>query len=502
VERLLRSRVGANLMLLAGAATVPAAGMHFLSREEPAPISPTGHLVIMAVGSAIAAAASAALMWSGARTRDARAVISGGAVAAMTLLMGLHGLATPGVILGPNGVVGLAGGAALPVGAALLSLAAVPELRRPAYLARIVAAIAALLGTIVVLGSALLVWPDSLPAIPEYGTPPAIALMVVGLVLYGIVLPRVVRTYALTRRLADLAVVAGVVWLAAALIPALLFDPNSWGWWFGHALEFAGVVLVGVPVALDVHRGRPSRPLSGDLPVAELVAAEEAFLGPRVRALMARLETKDRSTEEHTRRVAHWAVSIGEALGLAPGRLRDLAVGGLLHDMGKLSVPDAILRKPGPLTDDEMDVIRCHPGWGDELLAELGYPAHVRRVVRGHHERLDGSGYPDGLTGDAIDLETRILAVADVYDALVSPRYYRGAWEPERALALLRDEAGTTFDARCVAALERLVAAAEPRPPELRAAKAPAGLSPRSGRCACRPRSGPGGCRRASSDRA
>jgi len=304
---------------------------------------------------------------------------------------------------------------------------------------------------------------------PQYGTPPATAFMLVGLALYGMVLPRAVRTFVLTRRSADLVVVVGVVWLAAALIPSLMFDPGSWGWWLGHALEFAGVVLVGLPVALDVHRGRPSRPLSGDLPVAELVAAEEAFLGPRVRALMARLESKDRSTEEHTRRVAHWAVAIGEALGLAPGRLRDLAVGGLLHDMGKLSVPDAILRKPGPLTDDEMDVIRRHPGWGDELLAELGYPAHVRRVVRGHHERLDGSGYPDGLAGDAIDLETRILAVADVYDALVSPRYYRGAWEPERALGLLRDESGTTFDARCVAALEALVRATGAAP-ALRAA--------------------------------
>jgi HD-GYP domain-containing protein (c-di-GMP phosphodiesterase class II) len=480
VERLLRSRVGANLLLLAGAASIPAAGMHFLSREEPAPISGRDHLIIMAFGSLVAALASAALMWSGARTRDARAVIAGGAFAAMTLLMGFHGLATPGVILGPNGVVALAGGAALPVGAALLALAAVPELRRPARLRWVVAGLALFLSAIVVAGTAALIWPERVPALPKYGSRDAVAFMAVGLALYALVLPRAVRTYVLTRRLADIVVVVGVVWLAAALVPALMFDPGSWAWWMGHALEFAGVLLVGLPVALDVHRGRPSRPISGDLPVSDLVAAEEAFLGPRVRALMARLEAKDRSTEEHTRRVAHWAVSIGEALGLAPGRLRDLALGGLLHDMGKLSVPDAILRKPGPLTDDEMDVIRCHPGWGDDLLAELGYPPHVRRMVRGHHERVDGSGYPDGLAGDDLDLETRILAVADVYDALVSPRCYRGAWEPVRALGLLREEAGTTFDPRAVEALERLVAeqpapAAPPAPapspaPHLRAA--------------------------------
>jgi putative nucleotidyltransferase with HDIG domain len=177
--------------------------------------------------------------------------------------------------------------------------------------------------------------------------------------------------------------------------------------------------------------------------------------------LMARLEAKDVSTEEHTRRVAEFAVQIGEYLGLAPGRLRDLALAGLLHDIGKLSTPDAILTKPGRLTDAEMDVIKRHPVHGDELARELGYPEQIRRPVRGHHERLDGSGYPDGLAGEQIDLESRILAVADVWDALVSPRVYRGAWTPGRAMALLVEESGTGFDERCVAAL-RAITGVEP----------------------------------------
>jgi HD-GYP domain-containing protein (c-di-GMP phosphodiesterase class II) len=282
-------------------------------------------------------------------------------------------------------------------------------------------------------------------------------LVAVGLVVFGTVAVRAVRTFSLTRRRADLVVAVGITWLGAALIPALLFPVGTWGWWLGHALEFAGVLLAGAPVALDVHRGRPSHPLVGDLPAAQLVAAEEAFLGARVHALLARLERKDRSTEAHTRRVSLIAVAIGEDLGLAPGRLRDLALGGLLHDIGKLSVPDAILTKPAQLTDEEFAVIRRHPVWGDELLVELGYRGRLRRMVRGHHERLDGSGYPDGIAGDAIDLETRILAVADVWDALVSARVYRPAWDHARALALLADEAGTAFDARCVEALERIV---------------------------------------------
>src|SRR5262249_43615567 len=148
----------------------------------------------------------------------------------------------------------------------------------------------------------------------------------------------------------------------------------------------------------------------------------------------------------------------GEKLGLSPGRLRTLAIGALLHDVGKLAVPNEILQKPGPLDDDEFDVIRKHPVWGDELLVELGgFDSHVRRLVRSHHERLDGKGYPDRLAADKLDLETRILTVCDVYDALVSNRVYRDAWSHDRALALLQEESGTAFDPLCVSALQAVL---------------------------------------------
>ena len=456
MDRLLRSRLGSNLTLIAASAAVPAAVMHFLVSEEVAPVTATQHLLVMAVGSSIAALSSVALMLAGFRRRETRAVVAGGAFAAMTLILLIHGLATPGVLIGPNGVVAVAGGMALPVGGAILTVAALPALRGPRHLHGVAAALSVLLALIAGLGALGFAMPEKIPAVPSYDSPEATALLVIGTLFFGVVASRAVRTFALTRRAGDLLVVVGIVWLGMALVPVLVLDPYTWVWWTGHALELLGVGLVGVPVALDVHRGRPSHPLVGDLPAAELVAEEAAFLGARVRVLMARLEAKDVSTEEHTRRVAEWAVAIGERLGLAPGRLRDLPLSGLLHDMGKLSTPDAILTKPGRLTDAEMAVIRRHPGEGDQLLRELGYPEQIRRVVRGHHERLDGSGYPDGLRGDALDLETRILAVADVWDALVSPRVYRGAWTPERAMALLAGEAGTAFDARCVAALRAL----------------------------------------------
>ncbi|HEY6761695.1 MAG TPA: HD-GYP domain-containing protein [Baekduia sp.] len=456
MDRLLRSRFGSNLTLIAASAAVPAAVIHFFVSESQAPITAGEHLGIMAVGSTVAALCSVALMLGGFRRRETRAVVAGGAFAAMTLILLIHGLATPGVIIGPNGIVQVAGGLALPIGGAILTVAALPALRGPRHLHLVTATLIGVLVLIAALGGLAFAMPERIPAVPGYDSPEATALLIVGELLFAIVAARTVRTYALTRRTGDLLVVVGTVWLAFALIPVLMLTQGTWIWWTGHALEFLGVCLVGIPVALDVHRGRPSHPLVGDLPAAELVAEEETFLGARVRVLMGRLEAKDVSTEEHTRRVAQWAVAIGEQLDLAPGRLRDLALAGMLHDIGKLTTPDAILTKPGRLTDFEMKVIQRHPVEGDALLRELGYPEQIRRGVRGHHERLDGSGYPDGLRGDAIDLETRILAVADVWDALVSPRVYRGAWTPERALGLLVDEAGTCFDARCVAALREL----------------------------------------------
>jgi HD-GYP domain-containing protein (c-di-GMP phosphodiesterase class II) len=221
------------------------------------------------------------------------------------------------------------------------------------------------------------------------------------------------------------------------------------------------MALVAVPAALDLRTGGASRPLVGDLRAADLVEHEEAFLGARVRALMVRLADKDPSTAGHTRRVATLGVQLGERLGLPAARLRRLAIGGLLHDMGKLRVPDAVLMKPGPLDDEEFAIIRRHPVWGRELLTELGgFPEDVLRLVEGHHERLDGGGYPHGATAVELELEIRILTVADVYDALTAERVYREAWPPERALGLLEAEIGTAFDGRCVAALRELVAPA------------------------------------------
>jgi HD-GYP domain-containing protein (c-di-GMP phosphodiesterase class II) len=294
--------------------------------------------------------------------------------------------------------------------------------------------------------------------VPQARSGPAIGLLVAGTGFLAILIARAVRTYTLTRRAADLTVALGCCWLGVTLYSNLVIGPMTLGYYIGHILEIVAVGLVGIPAALDIKRAGASRPLVGDLTAAELVASEEAYLGPRVRALMIQLGRRDLSTEEHTRRVALLAAGVGDELKLPSRARRNLAVGGLLHDIGKLAVPLDILQKPGSLTDPEFSAIKRHPGDGRLLLEELGgFSESIRGLVSDHHERLDGSGYPRGLSADQMSLETRILAVCDVYDALVSDRVYRPAWTAERAFALLQEESWA-YDQTVVAALRRTLA--------------------------------------------
>jgi hypothetical protein len=405
-----------------------------------------------------AALAALALTIQGARRGDGRTVLVGTAFTVMASLLAIHGLATPGVLIGDNGVIAFTGGATLPGGAAVLALTALPALRRPKSVRPLIALQIALLASVIALGAVGMLVPSSVPNVPEPGSPEAIGALVIGLALFGLLAARALRTFLLTRRVGDLVVAIGILWLASALPPAMMLGYMQLGWWMGHGFELLGIIVVAVPVALDLRRSAQSRPLVGDVCGADLVQAEEAFLGAHVRALTLSLARKDEYTEEHTRRVALRAVQVGEVLGLTGGRLRALATGALVHDIGKLSVPNEVLQKPGPLTDEEFELIKRHPEWGDRMLIDLGFGEDVRHLVRSHHERLDGSGYPHGTGGSLISLDVRILAVCDVYDALISTRVYRDAWTHERAVKLLRDESGTSFDARCVSALERVLA--------------------------------------------
>jgi diguanylate cyclase (GGDEF)-like protein/putative nucleotidyltransferase with HDIG domain len=171
-----------------------------------------------------------------------------------------------------------------------------------------------------------------------------------------------------------------------------------------------------------------------------------------VRSLAMAIDAKDQHTHEHILRVQQYALAIAEEMQLSPEDIDAVRTGSLLHDIGKLGVPEYVLLKPGRLTDDEFEKIKRHPVIGADILSPVNFPWPVIAIVKHHHEKWDGSGYPDGLKGENIPLVARILAVADVYDALTSSRTYRRAWDNKQAKEHIRAASGTHFDPMVVEA--------------------------------------------------
>ena len=157
-------------------------------------------------------------------------------------------------------------------------------------------------------------------------------------------------------------------------------------------------------------------------------------------ALALSIEGKDPYTEGHCERLSHYSVELGKRMGLPEEQLVALRRAGIVHDIGKVAVPDAVLLKPGRLTSQEMDIIRQHPIVGERICAPLNSFRGVLPIIRHHHEKLDGTGYPDGLKGEAIPLGARILTIVDVFDALTTERPYKSALSREDALQVMQDE--------------------------------------------------------------
>jgi putative nucleotidyltransferase with HDIG domain len=178
----------------------------------------------------------------------------------------------------------------------------------------------------------------------------------------------------------------------------------------------------------------------------ELMLAYDATIEGWSRAL----DLRDRETEGHTQRVAEMALELAKIMGMSDAEKLNLRRGALLHDIGKMGVPDSILLKPGALSEDEMKIMQQHPLYAYKMLSPIKYLKHALEIPYCHHEKWDGSGYPRGLKGDEIPLAARVFAVVDVYDALTSDRPYRKAWPREQAHRYLQEQAGKHFDPQVV----------------------------------------------------
>jgi putative two-component system response regulator len=240
--------------------------------------------------------------------------------------------------------------------------------------------------------------------------------------------------------------------LATRLIPVVLITG------IGEEHKLAGIEagaddFLGKPFSPGELRARIRSLLRMKRFTDELESAEAVLC-----TLAKSIEAKDPYTEGHCERLAEYSMALGRALGLAGEDLTALRRGGFLHDLGKVAVPESILLKPGPLTTEERAVMQRHPVVGEEICRPLRSLQPVLPIIRSHHERLDGSGYPDGLRGDAIPMTARILQVVDIFDAMTTDRPYRRGSSPASALESLGAEAQKGWwDPMVVRAFQELV---------------------------------------------
>jgi diguanylate cyclase (GGDEF)-like protein/putative nucleotidyltransferase with HDIG domain len=233
--------------------------------------------------------------------------------------------------------------------------------------------------------------------------------------------------------------------VGAALVAGMTYVSRWVGW----------VAALGtLPVMLLIYRSY--RLYLGRLEAEKQHAQQMASLHLRtIEALALAIEAKDHSTFDHLQRVRVYAMETGKELGLKPDEMRALEAASVLHDIGKLAVPEYIIAKPGKLTPEEFEKMKIHPVIGAEILERVEFPYAVAPIVRAHHEKWDGSGYPDGLKGEQIPIGARILGAVDCLDALASDRQYRRALPLEEAMRVVSAESGGAFDPRVVEVLER-----------------------------------------------
>lgn len=357
----------------------------------------------------------------------------------------VHGLTAPGVLYGPSGAVTTSIFLALP--AALV--VALPLVLADTALARWVArrwrgwAIGSL-----VAATGLTVWLLARPAdVPEarMGAPVVAVVGVVSLAVALWISWRQLELYWVGRRAASLAAAIAIASLGLSGLVWVGQRPFAIGWWLAHLLDVLGVLVASVALAIGHRQGRSISDILAPVLTRDPLVALRLGLSPVVQRFVADLNAKDPLTRDHVVRVAELAVRCGQRARLGAPRLRDLGLAAILHDIGKLDTPAEILTKPGRLTDAETTIMRTHSDAGERMLSAVPGLAAVATLVRAHHERHDGAGYPDGLRGDEIPLGASIIAVCDAFDAMAHTRHYRQGMGPERAVSVLREHAGSQW---------------------------------------------------------
>lgn len=428
-------------------------GAAFLPGESAVWESPITLFVIVVIAASGCAIAAAVVLVIAHRNDLAELGMIGAFTMAVSVLPLVHGLTTPGVLYGDNAATMSSVFWALPLAVVSVIALISPTSSWSRRMARRWRPwVAAHVTATILLSVALLIWPDLLPA-PGLRSGPVVGVAVAALLVCMALSFRQLRLSWISGSVQPFVVSVGFAFVGVASLVWVSRAPYTAGFWLAHGFDIAGVLLVAVGAIVAFRQRAQLQTLIRPLTVHTPLAAFELGLEPLVHRFVALLETKDAVTRDHVVRSAELAMEVGQELGVPARDLHVLGLGALLHDIGKLAIPSDIINKPGRLDPEEFAVMRGHALAGEELVRQSGVLAAIAPIVRGHHERIDGGGYPDGLAGDEIPELARIVSVVDAFDAMSHTRQYREGLGEDKAIAILREHSGSQWDERVVEAL-------------------------------------------------
>ena len=446
---------------------------------DPTIAVPAEHFIVVSAAALAAMAMAVVLGIAAAHTREPRTFFLAAAFLLIAGPFSVHGLITPGQTFSAHDFhhsLTISAQLSLFLGAALLMVASRPL---PSSLDRtireqftaLMMGVALLAVGYIVVSLALPGFLDGMPTgdeAPGQGTFAGLdratagsiaryTAMTAGVAMALIAAYRFYRSFATTRSFATAAVAICAVLIAESLVIQSFGVTWHISWWLYHVLLLTAFMLPMAAFALLYRRGSSLIEIVAALLLHETLAKVEYSFPDAIDGLISTVEVRDPFLQGHMRRVCKLSVAIASQLGVPDATVRAASYAALLHDIGKLGLPSAILNKPARLSDDEFEVLKEHPARGFSLIANVASLRIAAPAVRWHHELLDGAGYPDGLAGTEIPIEARIVAVADVRDALTSDRVYRGRMTSDEARGILTAEAGAKPDAESVAALFRVL---------------------------------------------
>ena len=420
---------------------------------DPVMMAFSVHFYVVGFTALAAAIACAVIMASAATLLNTRLIFLGLAFFVIAGVFSVHGLATPGFIAEQYYVsVGVSSWLSAALGCALVAASVVGLPRSVEHTierngAFFFGVTAAAVFAYIAMSLVAQEWLDWVPIADRRFQ---LSLGLPSLVLGGFAAWRYYQAYQFARLPAQLAMVATLLLLME--VQAIILWGRVWhlSWWLYHGLYGVAFLVLFASWAIEVKRAGTLKAIADALSMRDALAQLNRGLEAPILELVDAVEAKDAQTFGHVRRVSGYALAIGRRLNLSPGDLRALVLSAEMHDVGKISVPDSILAKRGPLTEEEFAVVKTHTNQGYDIAQRVPALRGIANIIKYHHERLDGSGYPEGLSGDAVPLLARIIAVADTYDAMTSKRPYRDPLTHVEAMAELFRLRGVHLEARLV----------------------------------------------------